>query len=194
MDRIIQGAGLSGTLLLVLGVMVTAGEAHHGVLTQTYLVTPTRRRVLMAKLGAVTVAGVVLPMVLIGLAVVVGGVQLVARGLPLDLARMAVLEAVLGTIASAALLGILGAAAGALVGNQTPALILVMAWSMVGEGILMTVVGFEAARWLPLHAARAVNHQTPFALPVWTALLVALGYAAALSVSAFKVSLPRDVA
>ena len=47
-----SAASSGALLLLVIGILMTAGEFRHGTATATFLISPYRRRVIGAKLAA----------------------------------------------------------------------------------------------------------------------------------------------
>ena len=67
-------------LVLLLGVTVTAGEYRHGTITATFLVTPVRERVLVAKLIAALLLGFAFAVAGVVVNVLVGWLALQAKG------------------------------------------------------------------------------------------------------------------
>src|SRR5207253_1793593 len=56
--RYAMSAGASGAvMLLVIGILMMAGEFRHGTATSTFLITPDRLRVVVAKLVAASIVG-----------------------------------------------------------------------------------------------------------------------------------------
>lgn len=125
-DRVITGIGLLMTLLLVLGVLVITAEFRHGTASSTFLATPRRWPVMLAKLGVTLLIGL-----LAGLAFV-----LVNGGLALPLFEgrgghlppsSEIVEIYAGVVVSFGLLGTFGLGVGAIVRNQVGAIIAAIA-------------------------------------------------------------------
>lgn len=125
-DRVITGIGLLMTLLLVLGVLVITAEFRHGTASSTFLATPRRWPVMLAKLGVTMLIGL-----LAGLAFVLvnGGLALPlfeGRGGHLP-PRSEIVEIYAGVVVSFGLLGAFGLGVGAIVRNQVGAIIAAIA-------------------------------------------------------------------
>jgi ABC-type transport system involved in multi-copper enzyme maturation permease subunit len=140
--------GLTGVFAAVHGIVAAAGEYRHRTITTTYLTTPGRTPVLVAKMlvsagvGGCYAAVTVVTGVLAG-AAADGGAAFPGVG-PL------VATAVIG-IAVSALWGALGAAFGTAVSNQVTALVGLLLYLMVGElliGALLEAADSDSLRSL----------------------------------------------
>ncbi|CAN5600349.1 hypothetical protein BH20ACT2_BH20ACT2_21600 [soil metagenome] len=103
---------------------------------------------------------------------------------------------VLGATAGTVLYGALGVAVGALVRNQTAAVVVSLFWIMVVESLLVGLVPV-VGRWVPGGAASALTSATVKAgdlLPMWAAALVLAAYAGGFALVASRLVLRRDVA
>jgi ABC-2 type transport system permease protein len=141
-DRAVaQIAGIAIILALIAGIVVMAGEAKHGTITQTLLVTPVRERVLLVKAGIAALVGVTLAVLseALVLAITVPG-----AGLDFHNARLTLL----GILIAAALAGALGAGLGAVVHAQGAAIGISLVWLLVGEN-LNAVVSESAVNYTP---------------------------------------------
>jgi ABC-2 type transport system permease protein len=135
-------------LVLLLGVTVTAGEYRHGTITATFLTTPVRERVLVAKLiaaillgFAVAVAGIVVNVLLAWIALGLKDVDIS----PFDSEPIEVLGA---TLVACALWSALGAAVGAVTRNQVSAIVGPLVWFLIAEPLFGTLID-ERGRYLP---------------------------------------------
>jgi ABC-2 type transport system permease protein len=178
---------------LLFGILAVTGEWRHGTISQTFLVTPRRERVVVAKLVVGAVVGAALAVVASALALAIAAIALPAGGIDFDGGEAA---RVAGEVLLAgALWGALGAALGAVLPNQVGAIIGALAWLFVVESI---VTGFwpHAGQWLPGQAALngiIAPHGGGAHLSVAVATLVTLGYIAAFgAVGAVLVS-RRDI-
>lgn len=175
--------------LAVLGANAAAGEYRHRTISQRFLASPARRRVLAAKLVSYALVGVVVAVVVTAIGAPLGEAVVSSKGLTLDLGtawpRMA------GSIAVAtALAGMLGVVVGTLTRNPTSAMVVIF-----GVWIAEKIAG----GWLG-----GAGHYLPFTLIEDTLGLIkpmAWGYAAlalaglvaALAVVAQRTTVPRDV-
>ena len=193
MANILGVSALPGVVMLMLGILATAGEYQHHTITQTFLTTPVRSRVMGAKLAALALVGLPVAVAIMGAALLAALPKLLTSADRIDLLDAEVVQTVGGNLLAAVLLGILGASVGALLRNQLAAVILVVGWALVGEGILSVVAGGNAVRWFPGGAAQSVIAGGDGELPLLPAVTALAAYAAALAATSL-VSLRRDIA
>lgn len=195
---------------LLIGTLMVTGEIRHQTLTPTFLATPRRGRVLIAKL----VIGVLLG-ILYG---VLGVVASVAPSAPFLLAMdldtqldQTDMWAMFGRMVLAFVLWVcIGIGVGALVRNQVGAVVGVIVFTQFVEPIVRLIATFidgadEVARYLPGAASdtlvgaslyTAMSAPTPGAadpLEWWVGALVLLGYAVVFLFLGWLSSWRRDV-
>jgi ABC-2 type transport system permease protein len=138
------GAAASGIIfVLLLGVMLMAGEFRHGTITQTLLITPNRWKVLAAKLAAGAVLGLVFGAIAEVFSFLTATPLLYLRGIDLAIGNEAA-ELVFGTLLTTSLCAMLGVALATLIRNQVVAIIAVFAALLIAEPI---VTGLIESRW-----------------------------------------------
>lgn len=133
---LVEIAGISGLLALIVGITVVTSEYRHGTITPTYLVTPDRDRVLASKALGASVLGVAFTLVSLLVIFTVGAVWLGAVGAELHLADAGVVELALKTVLAAVLSALLGVGIGAVVESQVGALLGTLVWIFVLENLL----------------------------------------------------------
>ncbi|HKY74969.1 MAG TPA: hypothetical protein VJS45_02430 [Acidimicrobiia bacterium] len=186
-------SALPGVVMLILGILATAGEYQHRTITQTFLTTPVRGRVMGAKLAALALVGLPVAVGVMGAALLAALPRLLSAADTIDLFNAEVAQTVGGNLLAAVLLGVLGAGLGALLRNQLATVILVVGWALVGEGILSIIAGQSAVRWFPGGVAQSVIAGGDGELALLPAALVLAAYAAVLA-AASLVTLRRDIA
>ena len=185
---------LSGAALL-LGILGMAGEFRHQTVTQTFLVTPDRGRVVAAKLVAYPLAAIVLALATLAVTAAVATGWLAAKGITPSL-----LDARLGRVVGVALLGaglcgLVGVGVAALVRNQVAALVGVAVWVLLVEGLLMSLLHAPSlGKWLPSAAAKAaITSPGGAQLSRLAGTLVLVGYALALALVGTRLVVRRDI-
>jgi ABC-2 type transport system permease protein len=176
------------------GVLLITSEYRYGTIRPTLLFTPRRSSVLSAKLTAGLLAGLVFGAAGVGLALGIGSLILSARGLPsvLDGGEIALLAG--GGIAGIALLGAFGVGLGAIVRNQVGAVIGLLAWDFVVNGLLFGLAP-SVGRFMPTSAADALmGLKTRHLLSPPAGGAVLLGWTVALALTGLALTLRRDVA
>lgn len=194
--RAVMSAASSGAVLvLVIGILVMAGEFRHDTATSTFLISPDRRRVVGAKLAAATLVGAGVGVAASLLTLAIALPWLGARHVEVNLASGDVGPVLLGAVAASALYAVVGVGVGAVMRNQTVAVTVALVWMMVVESI---IVGFapEIGRWLPGGANSALT-ATPTAegglLPMWGGALLLAGYGLAFAAVGARFVLRRDI-
>jgi ABC-2 type transport system permease protein len=185
---------LAGAALL-LGILGMTGEFRHHTVTQTFLVTPDRGRVVAAKLVAYPLAAIVLALATLAVTAAVATGWLAAKGITPSL-----LDARLGRVVGVALLGaglcgLVGVGVAALVRNQVAALVGTLVWVAVVEGMLMSLLNVPSlGKWLPSAAAKAaITSPGGAQLSRLTGTLVLVGYALALALVGTRLVVRRDI-
>jgi ABC-2 type transport system permease protein len=152
---VLHVSGAGAVLVLVLGIIMTAGEHRQGTATDTFLTTPLRWRVLAAKLVTATVVGAAFGALSSGVALAVAThmYQLKGHTFPLDASGAG--SILVGAVVYASLFGALGAALGSLIRNQVGAIVGCLAWLFVAEQIVLGIAP-TVGRYLPAAAGRAL--------------------------------------
>lgn len=149
--------GLVSVFALVVGVLISAGEFRYRTVVDTFLSTPQRSRVVVAKLVAGAGAGAVLGAVSAVAATAATALGCAAAGGSLDLTSGALWRTAAGGVAWCCSFGAIGVAVGAVVRNLAGALTAALAWVALVEGVLGQLLG-DAGRWLPARSGTALGN------------------------------------
>jgi len=191
-----RGEFLAAIFAALLGAMSFTAEIRYGTIRSTFLVTPSRGRVVAAKVAASMLIGTGFGLVAGAAAVGAGATALRARGIDVQLDSGDYVLLVLGSAVAAALWAAVGVGIGALVRDQVPTLIGICAWLLFIEGLLVGDVGGlgDVGRFLPGAAASAISGQGPGTLlaPETGVVLLAF-YAAATALTGALATSRRDV-
>ena len=160
---------------LILGIRIVTDEFRFGTANPTFLFTPARRKVLLAKVGAAVVWGTL--MAILTQVVLFGSAAAfyVIKGQDLHVGSEGMF-AFVGGIVAGALWTVVGLGLGALVRNQIIAIVGVVVWFMGFEDVLASRLG-DVARFLPGKAGLNLS-LAPDGSTLWTALAVVLIYTA----------------
>jgi hypothetical protein len=187
---------LSGAALL-LGILGMAGEFRHQTVTQTFLVTPDRGRVVAAKLVAYPLAGIALALSILAFTAAVATGWLAATGITPSLPEpvaYALGHVLLGAVLAAGLCALVGVGVAALVRNQVAALVGVAVWVLLIEGLLMSLLNAPSlGKWLPSAAAAALTNPGGAQLSRLAGTLLLAGYALALALAGTRLVVRRDI-
>lgn len=189
----LAAASLVSAVIVVFGVVGATGEHRHGTITPTLLAAADRRRALIAKLAAYLVAGILVGIVLQGVAFAVG-IPLLADAKGPDLDRNEYLNLGLGGALGAGLAATIGVALGTLVRNQVAAVIGSLGYLLVLEP-LIPIADTDIYPWTLGGSLSALAGDTfDHSLPWGEGGLVLLAWAVALCAAALAVDRRRDVA
>jgi ABC-2 type transport system permease protein len=179
--------------MLILGVMLAAGEDRHRTSLGTYLAEPRRGRVLMAKLVTAALVGAVGGALIFGLDLAIALPTYSFRGvhhLPVDVTSLWV-----GTTLLTACFGLLGVALGALTRNTVAAIVGALVWAAVIELAVLKPLFPSLAKWLPTSAAVSLTTATDHSalLPPVLAACVLVGWATLVALLAARMTLGREL-
>jgi ABC-2 type transport system permease protein len=173
---------------LILGVLIITWEYRHGTITQTFLVTPLRERVLAAKLlvGGLAGAALVVPALLLMLVIaeIWVGDRLDFSGHDWQLVGRVFL--------AAAIVAALGVEIGACTARQLGAIIVAFAWVAFAEPALS--IWDTLGPYLPLHAIDAIlGSHSDNSISFGRGLLTIAAYLVALGALAGWLTRRRDI-
>jgi ABC-2 type transport system permease protein len=197
------GLSVGYLLMLTIGVMHIGSEYRHKTITSTFLATPHRSRVMLAKVVALLIIGAAYGVVSLVGSVVVGAVTLQARGLdPFPSAE------ILRTLAlSLLVLGLwclIGLGVGILIPNQVAALLIGVGVAWIVEPLIGFALSFwdfgrdHIAPYLPSAATTSVvngvqGSPDAVVLSWWVASLVLAAWAAVLAGLGIMRTVRQDV-
>ena len=179
---------------LILGILPMSGEYRHGTATQTFLVTPRRERVVLAKLAASALAGFLVALAACALALAIGIAWLAAEGGSPSLGEDGGGEKLAGILAGSTLWAALGVGVAALVRNQVAAIVGTLLWLFVVEPLIGTLDD-DVLDYLP-NGAMAALLQIEGEEPVsrWAGAAIAAAYTVGFAVAGTVLVTRRDVA
>ena len=188
LSRDIVSSALFATLVVfVIGILSVTSEWRHGTVTRTFLVTPRRERVLVAKEVWIVLLGLVLALVALVVTFAVALPWLAFRDAAFEMDSSVV--GLAGRVLLATVLwGALGVGVGALVQNQTVALVGAVIWVLLVEaliGVLLGLIDLEViADYLPGRALSAFDGTgEEGALSRWAGAAVGLAWVVGLGIA-----------
>ena len=195
--------GISGYIfVIILGIMLMAGEFRHGTAVATFLAAPKRGAVVLAKLVVAAIGGVLLMLVSSVLSFAAGYFALLSFPEAAEPSEGLFVNTLVASVVAGAVLAIVGVALGTLVRNQMLAIVGALVYLFVVDPLLLALLP-EAGKWLPsglITAMLALDIQAPELgfdttayLPPLTATLVLVGYGAVFAAAAWATSLRRDI-
>jgi ABC-2 type transport system permease protein len=194
--RNVMAAASSGAvLMLIIGILMTAGEFRHNTITSTLLITPDRKRMVGAKLAASGLVGVAVGIVASLLTLAIALPWLAHRNVDLGVHGLDILLVLVAGIATTALGALMGVGLGALMTNQTVAVTATLVWVFVVETLLGSFAP-GIGRFFPGAAASAMSGVAPpigEALPFWIAGLLYAGYALVVAEAGTRLVMHRDI-
>jgi len=193
--NVFGSGGTASIFALILGILLITGEFRHGTITQAFLITPARARVVGAKVVAIALMGVALGLATTIVMFAVAVPWLSARDVSVPFASADVVGPVGAALASTALFGIIGVGFGALVRNQVAAIIIALSWMFVVEGLVIALLP-SVGRWLPQGAARGLTGETLSKgafLPPWASGLLLLAYGLGFAIAGAVLLSRRDI-
>jgi ABC-2 type transport system permease protein len=143
-------AGGNSAIVLVVGLLAMTTEFRHGTVGRTLQITPSRTRVLLAKLVAGAGYAVVFFLGALVVVAAIVGVAALVQGVGLSFDDR-VLEVSWQGMVGAVLTVLLGVAFGALVRAQVVAIVVALVWIFIVENLFAALLP-EVGRWFPFQA------------------------------------------
>jgi ABC-2 type transport system permease protein len=191
----------SGYLLAaVLGTVIGATDNRHRTATQTFLATPSRARVVVAKMLAGAAFGALYAVVTQLVSVVVVSVVAAIRGADNQLGDGSVVRSLVLGVPGVMVWCVIGVSLGILLRNQVAAILVAVGVIYLVDTLLsLGLTALDAdqvVKFTPNNASTAiVEGFTGYdLLPWWGGVLVLLCYSALIAFSGWWLSLRRDVA
>ncbi len=196
LDRSVQqdlpgSASFAVLFSILFGILVMTGEYRHGTATPTFLATPRRERVVIAKSLAAVVGGLTLALSSLLLVYAFAIPWLLVTGNSILLFERDALRDPLGLLVASAIWGALGVGIGAVVRSQVGAMIGVLVWFLILEP-LVGHLSNSVSPYLPGAGLEAIFSGSA-ELSAWAGVAISLGYAAAFCVAGTVLTARRDI-
>ncbi|CCG04808.1 ABC transporter permease [Blastococcus saxobsidens] len=189
----LAGPANSVVLMLVLGVIGMTQEYRHRTATPTFLTTPHRGQVVIAKLVAYALVAVPFAVVVTAVNYAVLAVFAGSRGNVPALTGDN-LRVVLTSALALVIYTVIGVGLGALIRNQIGAIVGALVYLFVIEALIRQFVG-TAYKWLPGGGLEALTatFQGPDVLEAWQGGVLLLGYGLVAAVLGTFLAVRRDI-
>jgi len=200
-----SGQFLGVLLVMLLGAILVTNEFFHLTATTTFLTTPRRERVILAKLAAAVLLGLVFWLVTTVLNLIAVPFVLGALDLPVQLGEPAVWRAIGLNALAFALWAILGVGAGVLIRSQLAATLTLSIAYVIGTsgaGLVFFLLSQYVADWfskvqvvVPTTASQLMISGTelPGNPPRWVGAAVLIGYAMIMGIVGTVIMKRRDI-
>jgi len=137
-DSVYSNAAGSYVFALIIGILMITSEFKHGTAIATFLVTPKRNRVLIAKIVTGAITGLFVQLVAFLAAVAAAAAYLATQPNAADPTTSKLISILIAALLSGAVLGIVGIGIGALIKNQAIAVTGSLIWLFLVEPLLIT--------------------------------------------------------
>jgi ABC-type transport system involved in multi-copper enzyme maturation permease subunit len=195
--NLFAGASAGYIFVCVLGIVAMTAEYRHLTVTPTFLATPKRNLVIIAKLITYAVVGLGFAIVSALLVIAMALPWLSAKNVDVSLTANRIPLVLLAAVIVVAIYGIVGVGLGALIRNQIAAVSVTLVYLFILENILSVIPKVkEAYKFLPGGAANAVtqvSQNNTSLLEPWQGGLVLVGYGIVFAALAAWLTVRRDV-
>ena len=197
------GLSLAYLLTLVVGVMSIGSEYRHKTITSTFLSTPKRVRVMVAKVTSLLGIGVFYGLVFLVGSVGVGGAAIAIKGFSPFPEVEPIARALALSLLVLGLWSLVGLGAGILIPNQVAAILIAVGAAWILEPLLGLLLGLVSwgrtiAQYMPSQATSAMVGQVNASPDVvllswWAGALVLVIYAMVMAGIGSLLTIHRDV-
>lgn len=162
-QRIVLAQGSAASpIVAILGIIAVTGEFGHQTATPTFLATPRRGRVVLAKLITYAVVGIAYGAACTGLVLAIALPWLSAKGVDYTLSAGETARSLVGVGAALALYAVVGVGVGALVRNQIAAVVGLVVYLFIVGPILSGVQATSGvAKFQPWQASNSLTRLQP---------------------------------
>jgi len=154
--ELVGNGAYAAAFAAMIGVMAMTSEFRHGTIRATFVFTPARTRVVVAKVLASLLAGAGFGALGAGLALGTGVAVIRARGYDVLIGSGDVRKLLLGTILMSAFWAALGVGLGAVVRSQVLAIVGMFVWVFIAESLILQFLP-GTGRWAPGAAGTAMT-------------------------------------
>jgi len=192
-------------IVLLLTAIIVTSEFFHLTATTTFLVTPRREAVILAKVGAGMIVGVVVWVLTTVLNLILVPIIMDALNLPVQLGEPAVWRAIGLNLLAFVLWAVLGVGLGVLIRSQLAATLILAIVYTIGAavvGLIFNLLTQYVAEWIgklqvlvPTTASELMLSGTdlPGNPPRWVGAVVLIGYAIVAGVVGTMITKRRDI-
>ena len=186
---------------LLMGVILVCAEYRHRAISSTFLATPRRQRVLVAKTIMALLIGLAMGVLLTALAAGLGAIIVAARGYPVLLTSNGIPRMLALMVVGLGVWAVFGLGFGALLKNQVAAILAAVGLVTLVQGLLTLFLRWvhlgTIAKILPSNASTAIvapsTSKAGELLPWWGGMLVLLAWGVAMALLGAVFTLRRDV-
>jgi ABC-2 type transport system permease protein len=188
-----SGAVNAGFLVMIMGIITTAGEYRHNTITAAVVITPRRSQLVAAKTIAMAVIGAAMAALASAVTMAISLPWLAAKGVHPSILSRDVGLVLVGSCAVIVLFGLIGVGIGAVVRNQVAAIVGSLLWLLVVENMLVNLWP-GIGKWLSFGASGSlIGSVDARLLPAGVAALLLLGYGAAAIAAGMHLTVRRDI-
>ena len=156
---VVGNAAWAAAFAAMIGILAMTSEFRHGTIRATFVFTPARTRVVVAKVLASLLVGIGFGALGGGIALGAGLIVIRARGYDVLIDSGDIRRVLLGTMIMSGLWAACGVGIGALVRNQVFAIVGLFAWVLVAEVLLFQYLP-GVGRYAPGTAGTAITGST----------------------------------
>jgi ABC-type transport system involved in multi-copper enzyme maturation permease subunit len=193
--NLFSSAGAASIFGLILGIIAVTGEFRHQTVTPTFLATPHRGRVVIAKLLAFLATGIGYGLATIAIAIALPWMS--AKNIDLSLGSNGIPGTLAGVAASVAVYSLLGVGLGALLRNQIAAVVGALIYLFVIEGLVGSLPTIrDYYKWFPggANSALTSNFQPNIqVLQPYQGGLLLVAYGLVFAILGTRLAVRRDV-
>ena len=195
---LVEAAGFSAVLAMILAITMVTTEFRHGTITPTFLAAPGRDRVLGSKALAGTLVFLFFGVLALVVVAAVALPWLTITGDEIHLLDGEVATRAAETLLSVVLWGLMGIAIGSVVHSQVAALVGTLVWLFVVENLLVGLLGLldgeGVTAYLPFRALDAADGTGGDNLiSYWPGVAVSLGWIALIGAAGVWRTSRRDI-